>query len=149
MPSGASRSRGRYCTKVRVGSGSCGTSWSCCGSSASRNPIRIPEVTGLSSSGSSRTAVRTWRSPSPTVKKAERLRRIASGCGAKTVLDLALTLQSSDGTFDSALFFEQLCVEGHNLHPGSKTKMLMEPEAVYRYAPEFDGTPDRRLVGIR
>src|SRR5919106_5954815 len=82
-------------------------------------------------------------------KKAERLRRIASGCGAKTVLDLALTLQASDGNFDSALFFEQLCVEGHNLHPGSKTKMLMEPEAVYRYAPEFDGTPDLRLVGIR
>ena len=82
-------------------------------------------------------------------KKAERLRRIASECGAKTVLDLALTLQASDGNFDSALFFEQLCVEGHNLHPGGKTKMLMEPEAVYRYAPEFDGTPDLRLVGIR
>ena len=82
-------------------------------------------------------------------KKAERLRRIASGCGAKTVLDLALTLQASDGNFDSALFFEQLCVEGHNLHPGAKTKMLMEPEAVYRYAPEFDGTPELRLVGIR
>ena len=27
--------------------------------------------------------------------------------------------------------------------------MLMEPEAVYRYAPEFDGTPELRLVGIR
>ena len=82
-------------------------------------------------------------------KKAERLRRIASGCGAETVLDLALTLRASDGNFDSALFFEQLCVEGHNLHPGAKTKTGMEPEAVYRYAPEFDGTPDLRLVGIR
>ena len=57
-------------------------------------------------------------------KKAERLRRIASGCGAKTVLDLALTLQASDGNFDSALFFEQLCVEGHNLHPGAKPRCL-------------------------
>ena len=47
------------------------------------------------------------------------------------------------------LFFEQLCVEGHNLHPGAKTKMVMEPEAVFRYASEFDGTPDLRLVGIR
>jgi siderophore synthetase component len=82
-------------------------------------------------------------------KKAERLRRIGSGCGAKTVLDLVLSLQASDENFDSALFFEQLCVEGHNLHPGGKTKMLMEPEAVYRYASEFDGTPDLRLVGIR
>src|SRR5919112_66936 len=82
-------------------------------------------------------------------EKGERLRRVASRCGAETVLDLALTLRASDGTFDPALFFEQLCVEGHNLHPGAKTKTGMEPEAVYRYAPEFDGTPDLRLVGIR
>jgi siderophore synthetase component len=82
-------------------------------------------------------------------EKGERLRRVASGCGAETVLDLALTLRASDGTFDPALFFEQLCVEGHNLHPGAKTKTGMEPEAVYRYAPEFDGTPDLPLVGIR
>jgi D-ornithine---citrate ligase len=39
-------------------------------------------------------------------KKAERLRRIGSGCGAKTVLDLVLSLQASDENFDSALFFE-------------------------------------------
>jgi siderophore synthetase component len=82
-------------------------------------------------------------------EKGERLRRVASVCGAETVLDLALSLRASDGTFDPALFFEQLCVEGHNLHPGAKTKTGMEPEAVYRYAPEFDGTPDLRLVGIR
>ena len=82
-------------------------------------------------------------------EKGKRLQRTASGCGAKTILDLALTLQASDRNFDSALFFEQLCVEGHNLHPGAKTKMVMEPEAVYRYAPEFDGAPDLRLVGIR
>src|SRR5919112_1000001 len=82
-------------------------------------------------------------------EKGERLRRVASGCGVKTLLNLALTLRARDQTFDSALFFEQLCVEGHNLHPGAKTKTGMEPEAVYRYAPEFDGTPDLPLVGIR
>ncbi len=82
-------------------------------------------------------------------EKAERLRRVASGCGAENILDLALALRASDGNFDPALFFEQLCVEGHNLHPGAKTKMGMEAEAVYRYAPEFDGAPDLRLVGIR
>jgi D-ornithine---citrate ligase len=82
-------------------------------------------------------------------EKGERLRKMASGCGAETVLDLALTLRASDGDFDPALLFEQLCVEGHNLHPGAKTKTSMGPEAVYRYAPEFDGAPDLRLVGIR
>jgi siderophore synthetase component len=82
-------------------------------------------------------------------EKGEQLRRVASECGANTVLDLVLTLQASDGTFDPALFFEQLCVEGHNLHPGAKTKTGMKPEAVYRYAPELEGAPDLRLVGIR
>ena len=82
-------------------------------------------------------------------EKRKWLRRVASECGAETVLDLALTLRASNGNFDPALFFEQLCVEGHNLHSGAKTKAGMEPEAVYRYAPEFDGTPDLRLVGIR
>jgi siderophore synthetase component len=82
-------------------------------------------------------------------EKGERLRKMASGCGAETVLDLALALRARDGNFDPALLFEQLCVEGHNLHPGAKTKTSMEPEAVYHYAPEFDGAPDLRLVGIR
>lgn len=82
-------------------------------------------------------------------EKGERLRRVASGCGAENVLDLALALHAGNGGFNSTLFFEQLCVEGHNLHPGAKTKTGMEPEAVYRYAPEFDGAPDLRLVGIR
>src|SRR5829696_5727588 len=99
--------------------------------------MTILKVTGLSSSGSSRTAVRTWRSPMPT-----RGRR-GSDCGGRP---------PGAGRRPSWILlspFEQLCVEGHNLHPGAKTKTGMEPEAVYRYAPEFDGTPDLRLVGIR
>jgi siderophore synthetase component len=82
-------------------------------------------------------------------EKAERLRRVASRCEAENVLELALALRAGNANFDPALFFEQLCVEGHSLHPGAKTKTGMEPEAVYRYAPELEGAPDLRLVGVR
>ena len=81
--------------------------------------------------------------------KAQRLRGLASGCGAENVLDLALALRDIDAGFDPAVFFEQLCVEGHNLHPGARTRTGMGPEALYRYAPELEGAPDLRLVGIR
>jgi D-ornithine---citrate ligase len=46
------------------------------------------------------------------------------------------------------LFFEQLCIEGHHLHPGSKTKMGMLPEDVFRYAAEFEGTPHLKLMAL-
>ncbi len=82
-------------------------------------------------------------------QKKKRLGDVASRCGAETALDLVLARKARDEDFGGSLFFEQLCAEGHNLHPGAKTKLGMEPEAVYGYAPEFEGAPDVRLVGIR
>jgi siderophore synthetase component len=82
-------------------------------------------------------------------EKKKRLRDAASRCGVETALDMVLARKARDEDFDGGLFFEQLCAEGHNLHPGAKTKLGMEPEAVYGYAPEFEGAPDVRLVGIR
>ena len=55
-------------------------------------------------------------------EKRKWLRRVASGCGAETVLDLALTLRASNGNFDPALFFEQLCVEGQTSTRGQKPR---------------------------
>ena len=68
--------------------------------------------------------MRTWRSPSPIGEEGGAIAEDSLRVRSETVLDLALTLQASDGNFDSALFFEQLCVEGHNLHPGAKPKCL-------------------------
>jgi D-ornithine---citrate ligase len=78
-----------------------------------------------------------------------RLRKIAHAYGATTTLDLVETLKGRDESFNASLFFEQLCVEGHHIHPGAKTKVGMGPAAVYRYAPELEGTPELRFVGIR
>ncbi len=50
--------------------------------------------------------------------------------------------------FNSSLFFEQLCIEGHNLHPGAKTKMGMEPSAVFAYSPECQGAPHLHFVAV-
>jgi D-ornithine---citrate ligase len=64
-------------------------------------------------------------------------------------IDWVLFRKKQDPGFDSSLFFEQLSIEGHNLHPGAKTKVGMDPEDVFRYSPEFDGAADLQFVGIR
>jgi siderophore synthetase component len=64
-------------------------------------------------------------------------------------IDWVLFRKKQDPGFDSSLFFEQLSIEGHNLHPGTKTKVGMDPEDVFRYSPEFDGAADLQFVGIR
>ncbi|MNX25318.1 Aerobactin synthase [compost metagenome] len=81
--------------------------------------------------------------------KRSRLAEDARRLGVSTSLTLALALRRREPDFDAALFFERLCVEGHPLHPGTKTKMDMAPADVFRYAPEFDGMADVRMVAIR
>lgn len=81
-------------------------------------------------------------------KKLE-LQQKAAAQGITNTFDWVLYQKRQNQSFDSSLFFEQLSVEGHNLHPGTKTKIGMEPEDVFRYAPEFDGVTDIQFVGIR
>ncbi|MGP3561864.1 IucA/IucC family protein [Geobacillus sp. BK01] len=54
-----------------------------------------------------------------------------------------------DPSFCPALFFEQLCIEGHHLHPGAKTKLPMSPEDVFAYSAEFGGEPQLLIVAVR
>jgi siderophore synthetase component len=82
-------------------------------------------------------------------EKKARLRKQAEEAGVDSTMDWVLRQRTTTPGFDASLFFEQLCVEGHNLHPGAKTKMGMEPQDVLRYAPECDGTAELRLVAIR
>lgn len=81
-------------------------------------------------------------------QKKKELKQKANGYGITTAIDWVLFQKSHNRTFDSSLFFEQLSVEGHNLHPGTKTKIGMDPEDVFRYAPEFDGVADIQFVAI-
>lgn len=82
-------------------------------------------------------------------QKKKELQQKADEQGITTTMDWVLFQKRHDHTFDSSLFFEQLSIEGHNLHPGTKTKIGMDPEDVFRYAPEFDGVADIRFVAIR
>lgn len=69
--------------------------------------------------------------------------------GARTVIDWVMSEAARDPDFNPTVFFEQLCVEGHRLHPGAKTKLGMTPAEVHQYAPEFGGEVDVRFVAVR
>lgn len=80
------------------------------------------------------------------------LRRSAirqASLGERDLLGYVRARKAADPAFDASLFFERLCVEGHNLHPCAKTKLGMAPGDVLRYAPEFEGAPSLRLVAVR
>lgn len=81
-------------------------------------------------------------------QKKKELQKKAAKHGISSSLDWVLLQKKQTPLFDSSLFFEQLSVEGHNLHPGAKTKLGMQPNDVFRYAPEFDGTAPIQFVGI-
>ncbi|MFS1518789.1 IucA/IucC family protein [Bacillus sp. SCS-151] len=82
-------------------------------------------------------------------QKKQTLQQKASELGITNIVDWVRLQKKQDPTFNSSLFFEQLCVEGHNLHPGTKTKMGLNPTEVFHYAPEFDGVPDIQFVAVR
>ncbi|WP_446855128.1 IucA/IucC family protein [Halobacillus faecis] len=50
---------------------------------------------------------------------------------------------------DAHLFFEQLVVDGHHLHPGAKTKIGLTYEDTFRYSPEFHQTFPIRMVAVK
>jgi D-ornithine---citrate ligase len=81
--------------------------------------------------------------------KKNELQRKATQSEITNSIDWVLLQKKRMNKFDSSLFFEQLNVEGHNLHPGTKTKVGMNPEDVFRYAPEFDGVAQIQFVAIQ
>ncbi|WP_394139827.1 IucA/IucC family protein [Cytobacillus oceanisediminis] len=81
-------------------------------------------------------------------RKKKKYQKRAGIQGITNSIDWVLLQKRKNPNFDSSLFFEQLCVEGHNLHPGTKTKIGMEPEDVFGYAPEFEGVTEIQYVGI-
>ncbi|MFS0638966.1 IucA/IucC family protein [Mesobacillus foraminis] len=80
--------------------------------------------------------------------KKKDLQKNASEYGVANVIDWVFLQKKRNHHFDSSLFFEQLSLEGHNLHPGAKTKIGLEPDDVFRYSPEFDGVVGIQFVGI-
>ncbi|WP_409254240.1 IucA/IucC family protein [Bacillus sp. SCS-153A] len=70
---------------------------------------------------------------------AEQLVQEAGNLGAKNTLQYNRTKKLADPDWSSLLFYEQMSLEGHHLHPGTKTKTGMTAEDVCRYSPEFHG----------
>lgn len=82
------------------------------------------------------------------LKKKELQRKANNACVTNSI-DWVLLQKKQINKYDSSLFFEQLSVEGHNLHPGTKTKIGFTPEDVFRFAPEFDGVAQIQFVAIQ
>lgn len=76
------------------------------------------------------------------------IQKDANRLGANTTGDYLLKKKKEDPTFSQSLFLEQLVLDGHHLHPGAKTKMGLNPEDVFRYAPEFHQTFSVRFVAV-
>lgn len=54
----------------------------------------------------------------------------------------------TDSTFSPLTFFEQWVIEGHTIHPCSRTRLSLSPVDVTRYAPEWAGKPDVIPVAV-
>ncbi|MCA0988545.1 IucA/IucC family protein [Guptibacillus algicola] len=57
-------------------------------------------------------------------------------------------LDKMSGNVSSSLFFEQLIIEGHHLHPGAKTKIGLSQSDVFRFSPEFHQSFGVRFVAV-
>ncbi|SFJ68287.1 Siderophore synthetase component [Halobacillus dabanensis] len=77
----------------------------------------------------------------------ENIQREAEQIGVRNSLDYVDHKRSTG--FSPSLFFEQMVVEGHHLHPGAKTKLGLSYDNVVRYSPEFHQTFPIRLVAVR
>ncbi|MYL18578.1 hypothetical protein GLW04_01680 [Halobacillus litoralis] len=71
---------------------------------------------------------------SGVVKGARRL-------GAETMLSYVEKRKQEDASFSPLVYFEQWVIQGHTIHPGSRTRMGLHPEDIYAYAPEWEGRP--------
>lgn len=70
----------------------------------------------------------------------------AAPCG--TSLQWAQWKRDEDERFSPLVFFEQLVVDGHPLHPGAKIKMGLDAGDVIAYSPEWNACPDVALAAV-
>ncbi|MGM7700434.1 IucA/IucC family protein [Pseudalkalibacillus sp. Hm43] len=68
--------------------------------------------------------------------------------GSESTMDYLSKKRETDASFSPSLFFEQLVLEGHHLHPGAKTKIGLSENDVFRYSPEFHQAFDVRFVAV-
>lgn len=77
------------------------------------------------------------------------IKKEAESFKAVNTIHYALAKKKSDSHWNSSLFFEQFATEGHNLHPGSKTKTGMVPKDVFSLSPEFHQLQSVYFVAVK
>ncbi|MEB1808462.1 MAG: hypothetical protein LPK26_14420 [Bacillaceae bacterium] len=80
--------------------------------------------------------------------KYEELNAIGHKNNWQTTLELVNGLAPTDPIFDRALFFEQSCVTGHQLHPCTKSKVGLTIEEIMQYSSEFDQVVELSFVAL-
>lgn len=65
------------------------------------------------------------------------LKEEGNALNVTTTLQYTKAKKGQNPNWSSLLFYEQLALEGHHLHPGTKTKTGMSAVDVSRYSPEF------------
>ncbi|QBP42575.1 IucA/IucC family protein [Paenisporosarcina antarctica] len=66
----------------------------------------------------------------------------------QTSLEWVMHQKKVDKRFSPLAFYEQWVVEGHPLHPGTKTKFGVSTADVIKYSPEWGGNPEVAFVAV-
>ncbi|MFZ0477168.1 MAG: IucA/IucC family protein [Halobacillus sp.] len=77
------------------------------------------------------------------------IKQEASQLEAATTFEYLKEKQKRTPDFSKSLFFEQLVVDGHHLHPGAKTKLGLSFEDVFQYSGEFHQSFEVRFAAVR
>ncbi|MCA0972122.1 hypothetical protein LCM20_16060 [Halobacillus litoralis] len=57
--------------------------------------------------------------------------------------------QKEDESFSPLTFLEQWVIQGHTIHPGSRTRLGLNDDDLKAYAPEWEGRPEVIPVAVR
>ncbi|WP_079477624.1 IucA/IucC family protein [Halobacillus salinus] len=68
---------------------------------------------------------------------------------APDVFDYVYKRQKQEAAFSPLTFLEQWVIQGHTIHPGSRTRMGLTDEDVKTYAPEWKGQPRVIPIAVR
>ncbi len=67
---------------------------------------------------------------------------------ADDTFDYVLKKAEQDPYFSPLRFFEQWVIQGHTIHPCSRTRLGLSPEDITKYAPEWEGQPNVIPVAV-
>ncbi|WP_368936662.1 IucA/IucC family siderophore biosynthesis protein [Bacillus sp. SH8-8] len=75
----------------------------------------------------------------------KKLSNLKNGCDTITLLK---EIARENSLFDKSMFFEEMCVTGHQQHPCTKSKGELSIEEVLRYSPEFKNKVEISFVAL-